>query len=149
MSAAEDLGPKQPSGRGRPFAEGNPGRPPGSKNRSTLIAQSLLDGEGEELLRKAIEVAKTGDVGMLKFLLSRILPRERPVKVELPDMSFADDAVEALGSVAQAVAEGNISPSEAASLATLINCYSRAIDIADLVARMDQMERKLRGEPSA
>ena len=48
-------------------------------------------------MRKAVELAKAGDVVMLKFLLGRILPRERPVKLELPPMEFADDAVEALG----------------------------------------------------
>ena len=50
---------------------------PGSKNRTTLVAAALLEGEAEELVRKAIELAKAGDVAMLKFLLERILPRER------------------------------------------------------------------------
>ena len=66
-----------PAPRGRPFANGNPGRKPGSKNRTTLVAAALLEGEAEELVRKAIELAKAGDVAMLKFLLERILPRER------------------------------------------------------------------------
>ena len=35
----------------------------------TVIASALLEGEAEELLRKAIELAKGGDVAMLKFLL--------------------------------------------------------------------------------
>jgi hypothetical protein len=34
----------------------------------------------EELVRKAVDLAKAGDVVMLKFLLGRILPRERVVK---------------------------------------------------------------------
>jgi hypothetical protein len=82
--------------RGRPFANGNPGRKPGSKNRTTLVAAALLDGEAEELVRKAVELAKAGDAVMLKFLLGRILPRERLIKLDLPHMDFADDAVEAL-----------------------------------------------------
>jgi len=63
--------------RGRPFANGNSGRPKGSKNRSTVLASALLDGEQEALLRKAIEEAKAGNISMLKFLLSRVLPRDR------------------------------------------------------------------------
>ena len=39
--------------RGRPFANGNPGRKPGSKNRATLVAAALLEGDAEELLRGA------------------------------------------------------------------------------------------------
>src|SRR5262249_11780472 len=102
--------------RGRPFAEGNPGRKPGSRNRATVAAAALLEGEAEELVRKAIELAKDGDVAMLKFLLGRILPRERPIRLDLSPLNFADDAVGALGAILGGVAEGRISPSEAAAL---------------------------------
>jgi hypothetical protein len=57
--------------RGRPFEKGNGGRKSGSKNRTTLVAQALLRGEEVELVRKAIELAKAGDIQMLKFLLDR------------------------------------------------------------------------------
>ena len=87
-----------PVPRGRPFANGNPGRKPGSRNRATLLA-ALLDGKAKDLVRKALEIAMAGDVGMLKFLLGRILPRERLIKLDLPRMDFADDAVEAIGIV--------------------------------------------------
>jgi len=125
--------------RGRPFANGNPGRKPGSKNRTTLVAAALLEGEAEELVRKAIELAKAGDVAMLKFLLERILPRERLIKLDLPRMQFADDAVEALGKVMSDVAEGRMTPSEGAAVAPLINSCARAIDMADLLKRMDSL----------
>ena len=57
------------------------------------------------LLRKAIEMARNGDVVMLKFLLSRILPRERGIRIDLPKMDFADDAVEVLGQITHAATE--------------------------------------------
>jgi len=96
-------------------------------------------------VRKAVELAKAGNVAILKFLLGRILPRERLVKLRLPPMNFADDAVTALGCIIGAVGEGQISPSEAAALATLIDTYSRAIDMADLVERIDALESKING----
>jgi hypothetical protein len=46
---------------GRPFEHGNPGRPKGSRNKATLAAEALLDGEAETLTHKAIELAKGGD----------------------------------------------------------------------------------------
>ena len=92
-------------------------------------------------MRKAIELAKVGDVAMLKFLLERILPRERLIKLDLPRMEFADDAVEALGKVMSDVAEGRMTPSEGAAVAPLINSCARAIDMADLVKRMDSLAR--------
>ena len=67
--------------RGKPFKSGNSGRPKGSLNRVTLAIQSLLDGEGEELTRKAIELAKEGDLTALKLCLERICPprKSRPI----------------------------------------------------------------------
>ena len=134
-----------PTYRGRPFAAGNAGRKQGSKNRTTVVAAALLDGEAEELVHKAVELAKAGDVPMLKFLLGRILPRERPIKLDLPPMNFADDAVAALGAIIGAVGDGRISPSEGAALATMIDAYTRAIDMADVVKRLDGLEAKVNG----
>ena len=76
--------------RGRPFEKGNGGRRPGSRNRTTLVAEALLKDEEVELVRKAIELAKAGDSPMLKFLLDRILPKDRSVRVDLPAMDRAD-----------------------------------------------------------
>jgi hypothetical protein len=134
-----------PAVRGRPFPKGNGGRRPGSKNQNTLILEALSDGDKEELVRKGIELAKAGDVSMLKFFLSRMLPRERPIRIDLPKMEFADDAVEAIGAIARAVTEGLITPSEGAALANLMNSYARVIDIADLVRRIDTLEAKMMG----
>jgi hypothetical protein len=135
----------RPVTRGRPFTKGNGGRRPGSRNRASLISSALLQGEREELLRKAIELAKAGDVPMLKFLLARSLPRERLITIDLPEMKSADDAVEAMERVVRAICEGRISPSEGAELANVVNSYARAIDLADLVKRMEAMEARING----
>jgi hypothetical protein len=70
--------------RGRPFVSGNPGRKPGSRNRASVVAAALVEGEAEELFRTAVRLAMAGDVVMLKFLLGRVLPRERLITLELP-----------------------------------------------------------------
>jgi hypothetical protein len=134
-----------PAVRGRPFPPKNGGRRPGSRNRSSLILEALSEGDKEDLVRKGLELAKAGDVSMLKFFLGRILPRERPIRIELPQMEFADDAVEALGAIVRVVSEGSISPSEGADLANLVNSYSRAIDMADVVKRLDALEARING----
>ena len=131
--------------RGRPFHQGNPGRPRGSKNRTTMLAAALLEGEAEGLVRKGIEAALRGNIPMLLFLLSRMLPRDRRIKLDLPPMNFADDAVEAHGYVLRAVTEGIISPSEGAQLAALLNSYAKAIDLADVVKRLDALEAQVKG----
>jgi len=105
------------------------------------VAEALLKGEEVELVRKAVELAKAGDVQMLKFLLDRILPKERSLRIELPTMERADDAVAALGAIINAVGSGQIAASEAAGLAALITTYARTIDVYELESRMDKIEQ--------
>ena len=51
-------------GPGRPFTRGqsgNPaGRPAGSRNRATEMAQALLDGQADAIVQKCIELAVEG-----------------------------------------------------------------------------------------
>ena len=82
--------PIQKRPRGRPFAKGNGGRKLGSRNRATLLADALPEGEQEELVRKGIELAKAGDTQMLKFFLDRILPKERLVKIDFPQLNIIE-----------------------------------------------------------
>ena len=115
----------------------------GSKNRTTVVAEALLRDEKHALLRKAFELAKAGDVQMLKFLLDRILPKERSVRVDLPPMDRASDAVDVLGTIIDAVGTGRITPSEGSALASLVDAYARTINVADLELRLDNIEKKL------
>ena len=76
-------------GPGRPFAKGvsgNPaGRPMGSRNAATEMAQALLDGEADALVRKCVELALDGNPAAMKLCLERLVPRRgRSVKLELP-----------------------------------------------------------------
>jgi hypothetical protein len=121
-----------------------PGRKPGSKNKTTLVAEALLRDEEEELVRKAIEMAKTGDGPMLKFLLDRILPKERSVgiEVELPDGAL--DPVEAMRAIVDAAVTGRIAPAEASALGDVVAGYTRVRDIVEYGERLAQIERDMR-----
>jgi hypothetical protein len=136
---------QQPSPhRGRPFEKGNGGRRPGSKNKTTLVAEALLKGEEAELVRKGIELAKAGDTVMLKFFLERILPKERSVEIDLPALNSVSDAIDGLAAVAEAVSTGKITPSEAAGVASPITAYARTADLAELEQRLEKIEKELR-----
>jgi hypothetical protein len=136
--------PRSP--RRRPFAKGNPGRRFGSKNKASLIAASLLEGETEELMRIAIDLAKAGDKDMLKFLLGRVLPKERAIRLDLPIMDYSSDAVDALSAVTAAVSAGELTPSEGAALGSLIGSCTRASYTYELEAKIDGLEAKLKSE---
>jgi hypothetical protein len=70
------------------------------------------------LIRKGLELAKAGNVHLLKFFLERLLPRERQINIDIPPMKSADDAIDALGKIVSDIALGNITSSEGAGLAT-------------------------------
>ena len=57
--------------RGRPFQKGNPGRLPGSKNKLTRLLEELVEDDGENLTRKAIQLGLKGNVQCLQYLLSQ------------------------------------------------------------------------------
>ena len=95
-----------------------------------------------ELVRKAIEMAKAGDPQMLKFLLDRILPKERSVRVDLPPIDHASGAVDAVRAIIEAVATGQIAPNEGSALATLVATYARTINDAKVELRLDDIEKR-------
>jgi hypothetical protein len=80
---------------------------------------------------------------MLKVFVPRFLPKERTVQIDLPRMEQASDAVDRLATIVQAVAAGQITPSEGLTLANLVGQYARAINVADLELRLDKLEKKL------
>ena len=59
-------------------------------------------------------------------------------------MNFADDAVEAMSIIMDAVSEGKVSPGEAAALATLVKFYTQAIDLADAVKKLVALEAQIK-----
>jgi hypothetical protein len=123
---------------------GPAGRPRGSRHKYVLAAEALLDGEAAALTRKAIEKAKEGDTVALRLCLERILPprKDRPVQIELPKLTSAADATNALALVAAKVAEGEVTPDEGAAVNAIIGGYLKAVEITDIERRLAELERK-------
>ena len=120
--------------RGRPFEKGRSGNPagrrPGSRNKATLAAAALLAGESEALTRKAVELALAGDPTAMRLCVERLLPpcRERTVKFTLPPIESVSDVSAAMRAVTAALAKGNITPDEAATIAGVVETSARAIE---------------------
>jgi len=147
---AENAAPTEnaaPVQRGRPFTpgqSGNPhGRPKGARNKATIAAEALLDGEAEVITRKLIEKAKEGDTTALRLCLERLLParRDRRVEFELPKIETAADALKASSSVLQACAQGTLSPSEASEVMELISKHSRIVELTEIEANLSALEK--------
>jgi hypothetical protein len=107
-----------------------------------MLAQELLDGEAETLVRKAIERAKKGDMIALRFCLDRIIPprRDRPVNFLIPDLKSADDASRAMAAITSAVASGELTPNEAAELSRVIETFLKAVETSEIERRLKALE---------
>ena len=126
-------------------ASGNPnGRPSGSRNKTTLAVESLLDGEAEVLTRKAIELAKGGDLVALRLCLDRVCPprKDRPVNFTMPALETAADVKRAASAIVKAVAEGELTPSEAAELSRLLDSFTRVLEATEFEERLSKLEAR-------
>lgn len=144
MATTETTGQKL-KGPFRKGVSGNPaGRPRGARNRATMAAEALLDGEAERLTRACITAALGGDITALRLCLERLIParRDRPVPFALSPMSSAADACVAIGEIVEAVAAGDLTPSEATAMAGLVDVYVRALETRDLEVRVQTLEQR-------
>jgi hypothetical protein len=125
---------------------GNPnGRAAGSRNRATLAIEALLEGEGEALTRKAIELAKAGDMQALRLCLDRLVPprKDSPVAFDLPEMKTINDAVPAMGALVRAVGLADLTPTEAGELTKMVQAFAKIIETAELEDRVRKLEEAI------
>src|SRR6516164_11555124 len=109
---------------------GNPsGKPKGCRNATTILFDELLKANAKDLIEKAIEMAKGGDGPALRLCIERLAParKDRPVWFDLPEMKEARDAVNASAAIVAAVANGDLTPTEAAELSKLVESYARVL----------------------
>lgn len=141
--APAKAGNKQTSTRFKKGQSGNPkGRPEGSRNRATLAMEVLLDGEAEALTRKAVDMALEGDAQALRLCLERLLPprKDRPVKFDLPKLETTADAIKASAAIAEAVADGDLTPTEAEIMGRLVTAFVQALEVHDHEERIKRIE---------
>lgn len=141
---ADKTAPKQ---RGKPFKpgeSGNPkGRPQGSRNRATLAVQALIDGKADALAEKAIELALAGDGPVLRAMLDRLCPprKDSPVMLTLPPVKNASDLPKITGAILRAVGRGELTPDEGERLAAIVDKHAKALELADIEARLAALEQ--------
>ena len=129
----------------QPGQSGNPaGRPKGARNRATVALEAILDQDAESIVRKAIEMAQDGDSAALRLCLERLLPprKDRHITFPLPAIDTAADVVKATNAMLQAVANGDLTPSEAAELGKLVTAHVEAIKATDHEERLRAIEER-------
>jgi Family of unknown function (DUF5681) len=122
----------------QPGQSGNPaGRPRGSRNKGTVIAEKLLDDGAGELTRAAIARAIDGDPAALRACMDRLLPplRHRPLDFDLPPLVTLADAPPAINAIAQGLAHGELDREGAAVLLRAVREFTRALAAVERAKR--------------
>ena len=125
---------------------GNPkGRPQGSRNRVTIAAQALLDGQAEKITQKAIDKALEGDGMALRLCFERLLPvrKDCPISLKLPKMKCAGDLVKAMAVISKGVSDGKVTPSEGQILSGMVENYRKAIESTEQEIRLTALDEKV------
>jgi len=117
----------------KPGQSGNPhGRPRGSRNKATLLAQAILDEDAEAIARAVVQAAKAGDMTAARLVLDRLVPpaRERPIALTLPeDISTVHGLERAQEAVLRALVSGELLPGEASTLFNMVEAKRKALSI--------------------
>jgi len=122
---------------------GNPaGRPRGSRNRATILMQGLLAGRAEAIGQKLVELAENGDIAAIRICMERSAGKDEPVDVGLPPIEKPSDSVAAAQAIVAAVAAGDLTATEAAGLAKVVDVYVRAVETKELDERLTKLENE-------
>ena len=116
--------------RFQPGQSGNPaGRPRGSRNKSTVIVEKLLDDSAGEVTTAAIAQAKAGEPAALRACIDRVAPRlrHRPLDFDLPELVTLADTPPAINAIMQGLACGELDLEEAAALMKGVREFIQAI----------------------
>ena len=78
----------------------------------------------------------------IRICMDRIVPprKDRPVPFLIPKLEKATDAVMASTAIVEAVASGDLTPSEAAELSKVVDGFTRTLEAADFEQRLAKLE---------
>lgn len=129
----------------KPGESGNAaGRPPGTRNRASVLREQLLaQGDLTAIVKAVVEKARGGDTAAAGLLLDRVWPRLRPAAqattLELPDGTL----VEKGEAVVRAISSGEVPPDVGMDLLNALGAVARLTETTELEVRLAALEAKL------
>jgi hypothetical protein len=138
--------PRKTATAWKPGQSGNPaGKPKGTRNRATMMALALMEDELEAIVKSVVAAAKGGDMAAARLVVDKLVPasKDRPVRIELPDIADAEGCASAQSKIMSAVAEGELLPSEGEALAGLVEYRRKSLETLTLEQRVKALEGRL------
>ena len=135
---------------GRPWPKGKSGnvlgrpRNPNPRMTSKEI-RALIMRKGAPVLGSVVKQAMAGDIVAARAIFDLTLPKGRPLSVALPKVRSAASAAQMLATLLDHVADGAITPTEAASVTGVVRAYVDIAAMAKLEERVGAVESKLGG----
>ena len=88
------------------------------------------------------EQALAGDPQAIRILLDRVLPSLRPIEMPTPLYLPPGNLAQQAHAVVQAVAAGDIAPSQAAQIISALGGVAKIVETTDLLDRIAKLEEK-------
>ena len=118
------------------FQKGNPGRPIGSKNKRLALLQS----SDEQLQRKLLEMALSGDIGALKLIADRLWPRLRAEAAIVSIDTTSNDISEQGRTIIDSALSGNITVDAGRDLLAALFAQAKIVEAAEFEERLKALE---------
>ncbi len=147
MKKPERTGKQQRNTKFRPGKSGNPkGRPPGTLNKTTILARSLMEDQAEHISKKCINMALAGDFQAINLILAKLIPnaRESPLSIRLTPPTSTKDIPRFTGDVLKKVGAGTLLPGQGEAILRLVKTHIAAIELSSLEERIEKLENKER-----
>lgn len=127
------------------------GRPPGRRNRSTIWLDELGAEGIETVIAKVKDRAVAGDMMAAAIVLARVWPRRRgrPVPLDLPAVETPAGLVQAQAALVAAMARGEVTPDEAATVTTVLENQRRSLETLDHERRLQELEATRAARPAS
>jgi hypothetical protein len=99
-----------------------------------------LQDDAEQIVRAVVEKAKRGDMTAARLNIERIGPvrKGRPITLDLPDAKTGADLAAAMASLVRAMAIGEVTPDEAATVAGVFEVRRKTIESVEFEERLQR-----------
>lgn len=130
--------------RGNRAAVGRSNRRDGWRH---ALRDAVTDDDWREIVRKAIEQARSGDENARRFVAEYALGKPRPMEtvtsVDLGNLSSVHEVVDATVKLVRAAGAGEVSLEAATRVGALLAATRETLEVRDLEERLKELERRL------
>jgi hypothetical protein len=135
----------------QPGVSGNPaGRPRGSRNKSSILLESVVERDLEAIMQKVSTLAKEGNIAAARLCVSALGRRRgQPVTCDLPALNTPADVLAAMKIIVADVAAGELTSAEGTDLAKLVELCMQAYANLHFEKRLREVECRRMIEPPA